>query len=95
MQYLIGELLKEYLTKNDIVARRLGIDTDIHYSTISFILNGKRTAREPILSKLMNTETLKDPLKKYIKETIDTLDTATLIDVYNTIYNNKKDDINK
>ena len=35
-------------------------------------------------------EVLKEPLKDYIKETIDSLDTTTIIDIYNAIYNNNK-----
>ena len=91
MQYLIGQLLKEYIQKNDLTPRHLAIQADINQSAICHVVNENRTAREAFLSKIMDVETLKEPLKDYIKQNIDTLDTATIIDMYNAIYNNAKD----
>lgn len=90
MQYLIGQLLKQYITDNNLIIRRVAIDGDMDRSMLSNIIAGQRTATENLLSRVINTELLKEPLKDYIKQNIDTLDTATIIDMYNAIYNNNK-----
>lgn len=90
MNYLIGQLLKDYMEINNLKIRRLAIQADIDPSAIGHVIGERRTARETLLSKLMDTELLKEPLKDYIKQNIDTLDTATIIDMYNAIYNNQK-----
>ena len=70
--------------------RRLAIDNNINLSSFRQIISGIRTASDKHLSKVMDTELLKEPLRDYIKENIDSLDTKTLIDMYNAIYNNHK-----
>ncbi len=91
MNYLIGQLLKQYITDNNLIIRRVAIDGDMDRSMLSNIIAGQRTATENLLSRVIDTELLKEPLKDYIKQNIDTLDTATIIDIYNTIYNNAKE----
>ena len=90
MNYLIGQLLKEYIQDNKLIIRHLAIDADMDRSALSNILAGNRTATDKLLSRVIDTEILKEPLKDYIKETIDSLDTTTIIDIYNAIYNNNK-----
>lgn len=94
MNYLIGQSLKEYIKENNLNQRQLAIKGDVSEVTLNHILKERRTAREPFLSKLMDTELLKEPLKDYVKdyinENIDSLDVSTIIDLYNVIYNNDK-----
>lgn len=96
MNYLIGQLLKEYIKENNLNQRQLAIKANIEVTGINHILSERRTARAPYLSQLMDIELLKEPLKNYIndyiKENIDSLNTSTLIDLYNVIYNNHTKD---
>ena len=90
MNYLIGQLLKKHIQDNKLIIRHLAIDADMDRSALSNILAGNRTATDKLLSRVIDTEILKEPLRDYIKETIDSLDTTTIIDIYNAIYNNNK-----
>ena len=95
MNYLIGQLLKEYIKENNLNQRQLAIKGDVSEVTLNHVLKERRTARNHFLAKLMDTELLKEPLKDYvkdyIKENIDNLDVSILIDLYNVIYNHAKE----
>lgn len=95
MQYLIGQILKRHIQDNKLIIRHLAIDADMDRSALSNILAGNRTATDKLLSRVIDTEILKEPLRDYIKQNIDTLDTTTIIDIYNAIYNNYKNQENQ
>ena len=90
MKYIIGELLTKWVdsqkTPYSVYARKCGC-SEVEFAAIR---NNRRVASPSKLANLIDIELLKEPLLKEIKDLLDTIDTETIINVYNTIYNGKQ-----
>ena len=91
MNYKIGELITEHIQKQDVAYRRYAIDCGMLENRLTQIRMGHRAASAKILSQLMDIELLRQPVTDEIIEMLSTLDTETIIDVYNLIYAKERD----
>lgn len=91
MEYKIGELLTKHIQKQDIAYRRYAIDCGMSDSELAQIRSGNRAASAKKLSSLIDIELLRQPVMDEINNMLDTLDTETIIDVYNLIYARERD----
>ena len=91
MNYKIGELITEYINKQDIAYRRYAIDCGMLENELTQIRKGHRAASAKKLSLLIDIESLRQPVTDEINNMLDSLDTETIIDVYNLIYAKERD----
>ena len=89
MKYIIGEILTKYVEDQNIpyyiFARNCGC-SEVEFAAIR---NNRRVASPAKLATLIDIENLKEPVLTEIKTLLDTLDTETIINVYNVIYNSE------
>jgi len=87
MEYKIGQLIEEYAKKQDIALRRFAIDCGMGEIEFCNIRKGRRVASANKLQNIIPLNELKEPLLDEIKPMLDDLDAATVIEIYNVIYN--------
>lgn len=86
MNYKIGEFITEYVKQQDIPLRRYALDHGMGDSEFAQIRTGGRAASADKLATLIDIELLRELVTDEINNMLDTLDTATIIDMYNLIY---------
>lgn len=87
MKYLIGEMFEEHIKSTGEPFRRYALARDMSETECWLIRRGERVASANKLNRVMDIETLKEPLKNEISTLLDDLDAVTLIEMYNVIYN--------
>lgn len=87
MDYLISKILTEEIEKSGKASRVYGLERNIGEVEFNRIKNGKRIASAKKLSTLLDLELLREPILTDLESRLADLDTETLVEVYNLIYN--------
>ncbi len=87
-KYLIGELLREEVLQQGKRFRVYAIEHNCGDTEFAAIRAGDRAVSSKKLKTLLDDmDKIKEPVLNEIKNQLDTLDTDTLVEVYNIIYN--------
>lgn len=88
MKYLIGELLREEVLRQGKPFRVYALERNCGDTEFAAIRAGNRAVSSKKLKTLLDdTDKIKEPVLNEIRSLLDTLDTDTLVEVYNVIYN--------
>ena len=89
MKYIIGEILDQYVKSTSCTYVDYATERAMGEAEFASIRRGHRTASADKLSTLVDIELLRIPILDELKNIIpslNTLDTETLIKIYNFIY---------